>query len=1066
MHEKIYTFILIFLAVTGVALSQANTTSSIDGFVKNTNGEPMLKAKIRVEHVPSGTKSSTVANTKGKFTVLGLKAGGPYRIVITCLGYESQRIDSVYLSLNQTFNTNVSLKQLETMAEAVVVESNKDDDKSTVKTSSTFNINNKDIRNLPTLERSIHDYSRLSPLIVPSLYNGSSAGGRNMRYNNITVDGATINDAFGLTTAGGTLGGSAGTQPISLDVIDQFQVSISPFDIKEGGFTGGLINAISKSGTNHFNGSVYYYGRNHDFVGKNPITHAAYPDFNEMQLGATVGGPIVENKLFYFANFEMGRKNIPVLGGLLGSNEANVFGVSADSMRIIRDAVREKYGYDPGTFDNYTSQTNNYKLFLKLDYNINDDHRLSVRHNFVTGSHADGVLRDKNNYSFSNREFLTNSTINQTVAQLNSIFTNELVNEFKISLTDVKESRIVPESSKFPSVTLRNMGADGKGLVMFGVDRFSHANSINQNLLEFTDNLSYFWENHVFTIGTSNQIVYSDNLFMSDYYGTYEFSNDGSATSLENFLAGKPSRYTLSYANTAVTGGKNAFNSEITYFQWSVYAQDVWNIMENLKVNYGIRADMINYLDKPYHNPVFSTPHNWYGMPENTTLETTYLASPLAISPRFGFNWDIENNKKYQLRGGAGLFSGRTPGVWISNQFTGTGMDSYKIDERNTQYTFSPDVNNQPKPDNPKAQTTEINIIDKDIKMPQIMRANLGFDYNTESGLILTLEALYGMTIYDMEYQNINLQYQKNEDGSIATAIDGRNLYQNGKNSSVDDNFTKVIYLKNTNQGEQLNLVAQIQKPYGEGILPNMSANLSYTYCNVYDVNQLSSSRGVSNWQYRLSKDPNKSELSRSSIGVPHRILANIAYTFDYSEHFSTTIGIYYEGRSGLPFSFVYQEDANGDNVFGNDLAYIPTGEDDEKFVLVSNNWAELNEFIDHFDKMKEYRGKIMDRNMLYEPWRNSLDLRLTQDFNFMGYKLQVTLDAINFLNLLHSDWGHAQYLRYNSYNLFSFHGYDKETGKIKASFRPKKGGNSYDIFNVDDLSSRWQLQLGVRFSF
>lgn len=1065
MYKNIYTIILMFFAVFGIALSQANTTASIDGFVKNTDGVPLPKATIRVEHTPSGTKTSTMTNTKGKFTILGLKVGGPYKVLITCLGYESQKIDSIYLSINQTFDVSVNLKILETMAEAVVVESQKNDVISSGKTSSTYKISSMDISNMPTIARSIHDYSRMSPLIVSSSIGGSSVAGRNMRYNNITVDGANINDAFGLSTAGGTLGGSAGTQPISLDVIDQFQVSVSPFDIKEGGFTGGLINAISRSGNNKLDGSVYYYGRNHHFVGNNPVTNADYPQFNEMQLGATVGGPIMPNELFYFANFEMGKKNIPISTGLLGSSEANIFGVSADSMRIIRDAVKSKYGYDPGSYDSYTNVTNNYKLFLKLDYNINDNNRLSVRHNFVTAEQTDGVLRDKNQYAFSGREYITGTMINQTVAQLNSIFTNDLVNELKIALTDVREDRSRPASAIFPSVTLRNMGADGKGIVMFGVDRFSQANAINQNILEFTDNLSYFLGNHVITVGTSNQIVYSDNLFMADYYGSYEFSNDGTATSLENFLAGKPSRYNLSYANTEVTGGKTTFNSELTYLQTSLYAQDLWSIMENFKLTYGLRADLINYFDTPYNNPEFAKPHNWYGMPENTSLQTTYIPVPVAISPRVGFNWDVDNNRKFQVRGGVGMFAGKAPGVWISNQFTGTGMDVFKIDERNTKYTFSPDVNNQPKPDNPTAQTTEVNVMERDLKMPQIMRANLGFDYKADCGFILTLEALYGMTIYDMEYQNLNLMYKRNDDGSIATAVDGRNLYMNGRKDVVDDNFTKVIYLKNTDKGESLNLIAQIQKPYGEGIIPNMSANVSYTYSSVTDVNQLSSSRGVSNWQNRIGIDPNQSELSRSSVEIPHRILANLAYTFDYLDNFSTTIGIYYEGRNGLPFSLVYQEDANGDNVYANDLIYIPTGEDDPKFNLTSNNWAELNAFIDSYDYLKNNRGKIMERNALQTPWINSLDLRLTQDFKFMGKKLQVTLDAINFLNLLNSDWGHVKYIRFNSYSLFSFSGYDKETGRINASYRPKKGQGT-DIFNIDDLSSRWQLQLGVRFSF
>ncbi len=1062
MYNKIIVTTFAFFAMCMAAFSQANTTASISGFVKDTEGQALEKATIKVEHLPSGTKNATSAGSTGKFNILGLKVGGPYRIVVTMVGYESKSIEDVFLSINQTFTANFHLRSQDVMADPIIVEGMKNDIISSDKTGATYKISNVDIDNLPTIARSIHDYSRLSPLIVSSSSNGSNVAGRNMRYNNITIDGAVINDAFGLASSGGTFGGTAGTQPISLDAIEQFQVSVSPFDIKEGGFTGGLINAISKSGNNTFNGSVYYFGRNKNFVGKNPVTNAVYPDFNEAQIGARVGGPIIKNKLFYFANFEMGTRNDPYVVGLLGSNEANIFSISADSLRIIRDAVKNKFGYDPGNYDDYTKKVNNYKLFVKFDYNISDNHRLSLRHNFVTANQGGAMSRTRFAYSFSNQEYLFNSLQNQTVMQLNSIFSSNLVNELKVSYTSVRENRDL-QSDPFPSVTLTNMGKDGKGIISFGVERFSQANALDQDLLEFTDNLSYFLGNHVITLGTSNQMVSSNNTFLQDYFGTWEFSPDANGSSLDNLLAGKASRYQLTYANTAATGGELKPKAAMKYFQWGVYAQDDWSVAENFKLIAGFRVDLFSFTQNPLENTAFATPHNWYGMAANSQLSTSTIPNPVSYSPRVGFNWDINNDKTYQLRGGIGLFSGRTPGVWISNQFSNTGVDVYRIDERNTKYAFSADVNNQPRPDNPKAQTSEINLTDKELKMPQLLRANIGFDYQLPLGMVLTLEALYGKTISDIEYQNINLQYEKNADGSIATAIDGRNLYSK---TLVDKAYTRVIYMKNTDQGSQLNLVAQLQKPYGQGFLPNLSANIAYTFSKADEVNALTSSRAVSNWQYRVGLDPNRSELGRSSFEIPHKIMANVSYTFDYSKNFATTIGVYYEGRSGLPFSMVYVEDANGDNIYANDLVYIPTGEDDPKFNLTTKNWAELNALINDFDYLKNNRGKIMERNSLREPWRNSVDLRLTQDIKFFGYKLQVTLDAINFLNLLNNDWGRVKYVPYNSYYLFTFKDYDKETGKINAGYTPKKGANSDDIFSVDDLGSRWQLQLGLRFSF
>ena len=1062
IYNKIIVTTFMFFALCMTAFSQANTTASISGFVKNTDGNPLISATVRVEHLPTGTKSGAITGRTGKYNILGLKVGGPYKVMISMVGYEAQTFEDVFLSLNEALTLNVSLKEQATMIDPVVVEVTKNDIISSDKTGATYKISEIDIDNLPTIARSIHDYSRLSPLIVSSSSDGSNVAGRNTRYNNITIDGAVINDAFGLASSGGAFGGTAGTQPISLDAIEQFQVSISPFDIKEGGFTGGLINAISKSGTNNLTGSVYYFGRNKNFIGNNPVSDLPYPDFNESQIGARVGGPVIKNKLFYFANFEMGLRSEPYVIGLLGSNEANIFSISADSLRIIRDAVINKYGYDPGSYDDYTKKINNYKLFLKFDYNINDKNRLTLRHNFVTGDQGNAVSRSRSTFSYANQEYKFNSVLNQTVMQLNSVITPQLVNELKMSYTAVREHRD-PLSSPFPSVTLRNMGQDGKGLITFGIDRFSQANALDQDLFEFTDNLFYFLGNHVLTLGTSNQMVSSNNLFLQDYYGAWEFSADANGSSLDNFLAGKASRYMLSYANTAATDGELKPRANMRYFQWGFYAQDEWSVLENLKLTAGFRVDLFSFTKKPLENSQFAAPHNWYGMDAGSVLNTSVIPNPISYSPRIGFNWDVNNDKQIQLRGGVGLFSGRTPGVWISNQFSSTGVDVLRIDERNTQYTFTPDVNNQPRPDNPKAQTTEINITDPNLKMPQILRGNLGFDYQLPLGFVLTLEALYGKTIYDIEYQNINLQYAKNDDGTIATTIDGRNLYSK---EQVDKSFTRVIYMKNTTQGNQLNLVAQIQKPYGQGILPNLSANLAYTFSKVEDVNPLTSSRAVSNWQYNVGLDPNASELTRSSYEVPHKIMANISYTFDYSKNFATTIGIYYEGRSGLPFSMVYVEDANGDNIYGNDLVYIPTGANDPKFNLITNNWDELNALIDDFDYLKNNRGKIMEKNSLNTPWRNNLDLRLTQDIKFFGYKMQITLDAINFLNLMNKEWGRIKYVPYGSYSLFTFKGYDQETGKINAGYTPKKGANSDDIFSVDDLGSRWQLQLGLRFTF
>ena len=1075
MKKHLLLSITLFFTMSLFLFGQANTTGSISGFVKDAQGKALQRATVTAEHLPTGTKTGAFSGTTGRFTILGVKVGGPYKVTVSMVGYEKQERSDIAIAINQTYTINFTLSDKAQFTEDVVVTADRNDIISSQRTGASQKVSQNDIKSLPTIARSLQDYTRLSPLIISSTTDGSSVAGRNSKYNNIAVDGAIMGDAFGLS-ATGTPGGGAGTQPIPLDAIDQFQVSISPFDVREGGFTGGLINAITKSGTNKYAGTAYYYGRNESFVGNNPVTDAAYPDFSENQLGASVGGPVIENKLFFFGNFEMRKRSDPTILGLRGSSEANVFDMTSDTLDLIRKIAKDKYGYDPGSFSDYTRKTNDYKIFMRLDYNINENHRLTLRHNYVDADQGNQVIRTKTQLTYANQEYLSTSAQNQTVLQLNSIFGENMANELKLSYTSIRDKRD-PVGSAFPSIEIQNLGADKKEKVTLGIDRFSQANTLDQDMLEFTDNFNYFLGDHVLTLGTSNQIVNFKNLYLQDYYGSWEFA------SIADFEAGKASRYYLTYANTAATGGETKPMAELSYMQWGVYAQDDWSIYENLKLTLGVRLDYFTYSKDPLNNANFATAHKWFGFDNAVSLNTSDMPTPMAFSPRMGFNWDVNKDKQMQVRGGVGLFSGRTPGVWISNQYSNTGVDIYRLDIKNPSYPFTYDINNQPRPTNPAAQTSEVNITDKDFKMPQVMRSNLGFDYQLPMGFVGSLEVLYGKSMNDIDYQNINLKYALNTDGSIEKTIDGRPMYQgSSKAAKVDSAYTNVILMKNTDKGSQLNIIAQLQKPFGQGIFPNLSANLAYTYSRVKDINNLTSSRAISNWQYNVGTDPNNSELSTSYYEIPHKIMANISYTYEYLGGFASTVGLYYEGRSGQPFNMIYitntafkfdaavvknatVKDANNDGITGNDLVYIPTGPNDPKFILTSNNWDEFNSFINEFDKLSENRGKVMEKNSLTQPWRNQFDMRFVQDIPIVGtQKVQITLDIINVLNLLNSDWGKVEYIPNGNYELLQFEGYDKTTGAVRASFDGKKKAS--EMYSVNDLASRWQLQLGLRYSF
>ncbi|MCX7880211.1 MAG: TonB-dependent receptor [Ignavibacteria bacterium] len=1074
MSKVIQLFLIIFLLPTFL-FSQGVTTSMISGSVKDTEGNPLPGATVRAIHLPSGTVTGGIVTSSGNFTIPGLRPGGPYKIEFSMVGYKTETKEDVFLSVGQEFNIRVVLQSQDVVTREIQVVSDKNDIISSNRTGASQLISEVEISSLPTVARSLHDYSRLSPLVISSTSEGSNVSSRNSKYNNIQVDGAVLNDAFGLPSSG-TPGGQANAEPISLDAIEEFQVSIAPFDVRQGMFTGGLINAITRSGTNKYRASLYFYGRNQSLVGKSPVPDTAgkrhsYPDFSDFFVGGRVSGPIIENSLFFFVNAEVKNRRDPQRVGLFGDQGYPVvYNVPRDTLEKIRRISRTKYGYDPGSYDLYTRKTEDFKIFARLDYNIDQYNRLTLRHNLVRASQGNAVIRSEFSFTFSGQEYFFNSLQNQTLLQLNSILGSNMANELRVSYTAVRDKRD-PVSKPFPAVAIYDFGPK-KEDVFLGVERFSQANALDQDIFEITDNFNLFLGDHTLTFGTSNQYVAFNNLFLQDFYGTYSFN------SIYDFEIGKPSQYQLSYS---LDPNNPKPRAKWGYFQIGAYAQDEWKAMQNLKLTLGVRLDMFAFPTNPAKNDTVPKYFSGYSTDE--------LPFPISISPRLGFNWDVFADKTLQLRGGVGVFSGKTPGVWISNQFSNTGTDIGRLDVRNPSITFEPDPNKQrSKIDSlTPIRTTEINLTDKNLKMPQILRFNVGVDHELPLGFVGTIEFLYGKTLYDMNYKNLNRQILKNSRGGDSTLPDGRPVFSR---TDVSPRFTNVILMTNTTEGYQTSITFQIQKQYGKGFLPNLGLNLAYTYSQAKDVNSLTSSRAISNWQYNRAINPNNAELGTSLFEIPHRILANISYKFEYLNGFATSIGIFYEGRSGAPFSLAYSNDANGDRTpdrrATNDLIYVPKAQNDPVMVLRGGNWNELNDFISWFPELEKQRGKIIERNSLRMPWYNQLDLRITQDFPIVyGHTLQVYLDILNVLNLLNPDWGHLKFVSFNTYDrAFTYNGIvtqdlindpkngytQNDLGKMIVTFNPPrdtKNNISKDaMFSTSDLSSRWQIQLGIRYSF
>ena len=1099
MIKYFTVFVAVILFATLNTYSQGTTTATISGTITDKDKVPLQSTTVKAVHLPTGTKYGAKTNAKGKFNMPGLKVGGPYKITITMIGYEDYIQEDLTLSIDQNYTINLQMTEKGYTSKDIIIVAEKSDIINSNKTGSSQTVREDVINTLPTTERSLTDFARLSPSVTSSQSDGStggsSVGGRNNRYNNIQVDGAIMNDAFGLSSAG-TPGGDAETQPISIDAIQEMQVSISPFDLRNGGFTGGQINAITRSGTNNYRGSVYMNFKNQALVGNSAYANVEsnkYPDFSDILISGRLGGPIENNKLFFFVNSEYKIKTEPQTRSIStdSTNTINTFYVNSniiDKVKGLGLFVKNNYGYDIGSSGVYQRQVGNFKLFGRLDWNINDYNRLTLRHNFVTGHAGKGVDRYKTSYSYDNQEYLNTSIQNQTVLQLNSVLSMTTANEFRLAFTSVNDNRDL-QGHGFPQVKIAQFGLDNTGYLNFGTDVNMQANSLDQYILEFTDNFNWFVDDHAITIGSSNQYVNFSNLFIPNYMGTWSFYN------INDFYNKSPYSFRITYSLDSTNKKPSV---DFSFIQFGSYIQDVWSVMSNLRLTYGFRIDAYKFYDNPTENTEFAT--------EFTGRNTSFLPSPVSLSPRIGFNYDVNDDKELQLRGGVGIFAGNIPAVWFSNQFANTGITFATIDLNSSSLKprFEPqrweEIADSLRSIGASSRKSDLAITDKNFKMPQLMRLNLAADYNLGYGIIGTLELMYSKTLYDVMYRNINIDYLNNYDengnASVVTGLDGRKMYD--RQHYVSDKYYSVIEMSNSSLGYQTNISLQLQKQFNEGILPSLSFNVAYNYMNAKDLNSTTSSVALSNFQYNPAMDPNSPELSISNFCVDNRLFANVAYSINWNEDHRTMIGLYYEGRTGFPFSFVYGSnydltkdpvqtnvqitDANNDFYRGNDIAYIPNkltaanNWSDSKMILINGADIEpisgktygqlFEEFISQFDVE---RGKVNERNSQRQPWRNNVDLRIAHSFKINSNKFEVSLDIMNVLSILKKDWGKSEYLPYSTYSLIDFAGFEKQddpSSRIRAQYKPASQVKKADIWEINDYYSRWRMQLGIRYSF
>ncbi len=1033
MKRILFISVILLMLLPVTIMGQSATAGAITGVVVNNDGTPLAGVFVKAVHVPTGTVFSAVTLSDGKYLMPSVKAGGPYNVTVAMSGFQTQTKKGIKVSLGEKEHVNFALELATVNAGEVVVTATESIINKS-RTGASQNVGQSVIEDLPTISRSLSDFTRLAPQFASGEDSGAfNASGRNSKYNNIQVDGAQNNDLFGLDPSG-TPGGQANTTPISLDAVQEFQIVLAPYDVRYGGFTGGGINVITKSGTNDFHGSAFYYGRNENLVGKGPSDYD-FAKFSESIYGATLGGALIKNKLFFFVSAEKANKKEPQDYFIDGSGSANDFGHRSEADQFI--SILKGYGYDAGGYGEIANETKSDKLFFRLDWNINDKHRLTLRHNYVNASRESLYRTSSYGFNFGNAGVLYLNKTNSTVLQLNSNFSDKLFNEFILNYSTIRDNPTYMGKA-FPKIIVDT----GTGVSFYaGSEEYRHRNQLDQDLIELTDNLTIFKGKHTIILGTHNEFFKFYNVFIQREFGKYEFD------SLQDLADGKPSYYDRYYS---VTGDPNA-PAKFNVSQIGFYAGDEYAMRDNFTLTFGLRMDVPLMSDTPVANPAVEAT---FGIPTDQNAG----GNPL-WSPRVGFNWDVKNNNEMQVRGGIGIFSGRAPYVWISNQFSNTGMEIARYKVYGDPGFFITDPYSQP--DNPYAVTSgDINLIDKGFKFPQVLRTNFAIDKKLPWGFTGTVEFIYTKNINEVMFQNINIA------ATGQKFFDGRPLfgtpstYKYGKPNYVDSSFQNVIKLSNTNKGYEYSLSFQLQKQWGGG---NM-INASYTYGMAKSLFSGTSSRAISNWKYNItSGDPNHPELAYSSHDTRHRIVFAITKKFDFIKNAPTKFSLFYNGRSGRPYSTRFYNDVNGDGV-QNDSIWVPAKESD--IILTKGTWADLDQYIKDDPALDSHRGKILPRNASRDPWSNIVDFKISQDvpMPFKGHKLQVIFTIQNFLNIFNKDWGVVRYVQYDDSPL-TWKGTDGATGKPLMQFWGK-ADTSDARYTINQLLSRWKAQFGVRYFF
>jgi hypothetical protein len=1109
-----FTFVVALIFFGGVSelFAQGATKAGLNGSVQDATGEPLPGATVLAVHQPTGTEYGTVSNLAGQFTLSNMRVGGPYTVTISFVGYEPFLQEGINLELGERYRLVVEMAEQATQLEGVEVLANQYDLIDGNRTGPETVVSEEQINATPTVSRSLGDFTRLNPQV--SLDEGTdgysiSIAGINNRYNAIYIDGAVNNDVFGLAGSG-TNGGQTGVSPISVDAIEQLQVAVAPFDVRQSGFAGGAINVVTRSGSNEFEGSAYYLWRNESLAGVTPGDEedisgerTGLAPFTARTYGARLGGPIVKNKLFFFVNAELQREETP----LPFQFERYDGNSSLEDINGLSNLLIDRFNYDPGTFLSNRQFLNSDKFLGRLDYNISRNHKLSLRHSYVEAENLEGVQSDPRAINFLNNSEYFLSTTNSTTLELSSNFGPNTANKLIIGYTRVRDDRD-PFGANFPKVDID----DGDGFISFGSEEFSTANQLDQDILTITNNFEWYKGRHTFTFGTHNEFYSVYNLFIRQNYGVYEYD------SLQQYLNDVngvgdfgATEYNRSYSLVDdITGDGSVAGAAFGSMQLGLYVQDEFQVTENFKLTGGLRIDVPVFGDGTPGNPTFNNEvvpeiEAVYGEGALRGARTgDFVNAQLLFAPRLGFNWDMFGDGRSQLRGGIGIFNSRIPLVWPGGAYNNNGSTVggdrvFRFDRSGNLVNvirFNADWQNQPRqvPVGSNLQSGQIDLFASDFRFPQVGKINLGYDQQLPFGLIGTLEFLYTDFLNNIYYQNLNIRpsTENLELPEGANEGDDRPIFN--RRNPIEDDYTGIYLASNTDLGYTYLFTAQLQRPFRNGFL----ASLAYTYNDAYTVYDGTSSQNSSQWRGLNTVEGRNefNELNRSDFAAGSRIIGQLSYRKEYGNFGATQLALLYEGYSGRPFTYIVGEQ-NGN--FTNEdsrersLLYVPANssqivfgeaavdEDGDVIFGVANPYedarqqemyAEFEAYIESDDYLSERRGQYTERNASRAPWNNLFDVRILQDFyvelpNGKRNTLQLSLDIFNVANLLNNEWGQLKFVS-NQFELVQFQGFEEGTNIPVYSFNGVDN-NDPSNGNFDDRgfrSSRWQMQLGLRYIF